>query len=251
MSRSLLHYRKNIYSQNGEDGVIDEILRRLAIESGWCCEFGAWDGRYLSNTFHLVEAGWKAVLIESDPERYADLQKTAENYPAQMHAIQAVVAPEGSNSLDRILSHTRIPPDFEVLSIDVDGSDLLIWHGLKDYRPKIVVIEINSSILPFKTHVQGEAGASTGSSFRSMLDLGRQKGYSLVAHTGNMIFVENALAGEVGLGRLERALPYLLFDPSWLERDMPGQLLRLSLALWCRASDLGRESFPPSKRPTV
>ena len=60
-------YRKNKYSQNGEDGVLQEILKRLNIKKGWVCEFGAWDGKHLSNTFNLVEKkNFQAVYIEGN-----------------------------------------------------------------------------------------------------------------------------------------------------------------------------------------
>lgn len=45
MDAGLLSYRKNIHSQNGEDGILAEILWRLKISRGWFCEVGAWDGR--------------------------------------------------------------------------------------------------------------------------------------------------------------------------------------------------------------
>jgi hypothetical protein len=51
---SLSAYRKNIYSQSGEDGVLEEILRRLEIRTGSFVEFGAWDGKHYSNNFHLL-----------------------------------------------------------------------------------------------------------------------------------------------------------------------------------------------------
>ena len=57
-------YRKNFFSQNGEDGVIQEILKRLKLNSKekWCCEFGAWDGIHGSNTFNLIKNfGYKAI----------------------------------------------------------------------------------------------------------------------------------------------------------------------------------------------
>jgi hypothetical protein len=62
-------YRKNIFSQNGEDGVISEILERLKLNknNSWCCEFGAWDGIHGSNTFNLVKhSDYNAVYIEGD-----------------------------------------------------------------------------------------------------------------------------------------------------------------------------------------
>ena len=52
-------YRKNVFSQNGEDGVILFLLKKLKLlnkNNGlWCCEFGAWDGVNGSNTFNLVK----------------------------------------------------------------------------------------------------------------------------------------------------------------------------------------------------
>ena len=37
---NLTTFAKNIYSQNGEDGIIEELLKRLNIQKGWACEFG-------------------------------------------------------------------------------------------------------------------------------------------------------------------------------------------------------------------
>ena len=49
-------FKKNIYSQNGEDGILEEVLKKLDLKkNGWCCEFGAWDGKHGSNTFNLVK----------------------------------------------------------------------------------------------------------------------------------------------------------------------------------------------------
>ena len=60
--------KKNIYSQNGEDGILEEVLKKLdLVKNGWCCEFGAWDGKYGSNTFNLVKNfSYRAIYIESD-----------------------------------------------------------------------------------------------------------------------------------------------------------------------------------------
>ena len=76
-------FKKNIYSQGGEDGVLQELLKRLDLEkNGWCCEFGAWDGKVGSNTFNLVKNyNFKAIYIESDKEKFKDLKKTEIKYP--------------------------------------------------------------------------------------------------------------------------------------------------------------------------
>ena len=71
-------FYKNYYSHNGEDGIIEEILNRLHfnnLDNLWCCEFGAWDGKYASNTFALVEKGWNAIYIEGNPVSFLDLKK--------------------------------------------------------------------------------------------------------------------------------------------------------------------------------
>ena len=69
-------YKRNIYSQNGEDGIILEILKRLKLNSKnkWCCEFGAWDGIHGSNTFNLVKnLNYNAVYIEGEKKKYKEL----------------------------------------------------------------------------------------------------------------------------------------------------------------------------------
>ena len=112
-------FSKNVYSQNGEDHIILELFKRLEIsdfKSLYCCEFGAWDGSYLSNTFNLIEKGASAILIEGCPTRFDDLSRLAKRFK-KVTAIQAYVSHnrEDNNSLDKILSKTEIPKDFDLL----------------------------------------------------------------------------------------------------------------------------------------
>ena len=63
----LINFRKNIFSQNGEDGIIEEVIKRLELKDLEVCEFGAWDGKHFSNTFNLVKNfNARAVYIEGD-----------------------------------------------------------------------------------------------------------------------------------------------------------------------------------------
>jgi hypothetical protein len=188
----MLKYRKNMYSQNGEDGIISEILNRIPNLSRWVCEFGAWDGKQCSNTFSLVEKRYSAVYIEARDDYYQDLLETVKEYP-NIIPIHQMVDYEGSNTLDDILSRTDIPIDFDVLSIDIDSYDYQVWKSVTKYSPKVVIIEINSSVSPLnETHIHGPSVEGTG--FLPMMKLGIEKGYTLLCHTGNLIFVRNDLA---------------------------------------------------------
>jgi hypothetical protein len=63
---SLSAFARNVTSQCGEDGIIERILSIMTDKDGWCVEFGAWDGKHLSNTYNLIHnKGYSAVLIES------------------------------------------------------------------------------------------------------------------------------------------------------------------------------------------
>ena len=54
---NLHDFKKNIYSQFGEDGILSELISRLPQEAlnHTAVEFGAWDGIHLSNIANLVK----------------------------------------------------------------------------------------------------------------------------------------------------------------------------------------------------
>lgn len=217
-------FEMNVHSQNGEDGVIREILRRLEIPddaSRWCVEFGAWDGVYLSNTFALVEKGWNAVYIEGDADKFQDLLATVAKQPRIVPLNQFVSRSKGEpHCLDQLLQSTPIPADFELLSIDIDSYDLEIWESLSHYQPKIVVIEINSSVPP--GIIWRHSPRTPENTFSATQNVALQKGYTLVCHTGNCIYVRNDLVAKVGLDVRYIQYPELLFrfDSPWFSSDL-------------------------------
>ena len=215
------NFKKNIYSQNGEDGILEEILKKLNLKiNGWCCEFGAWDGKHGSNTFNLVKNfGYKAIYIESDKNKFKNLKKTQKEYPNIFAINETIDKNKNSvNSLERILEKTEIPFDFEILSIDIDSYDLEVWESLEKYKPKIVVIEINSSIKPGIIQRHNLNLKNQGSSFTATVEVGKKKGYLLVCHTGNCIFLKEEFKDKINYNRNLLNNPNILFDVSWLNK---------------------------------
>jgi hypothetical protein len=178
-------YAKNVHSQFGEDGIIQQILSTLPNCDGWCVEFGAWDGKFLSNTCRLIEEdGYSAVLVEGNPVKFSELQKNFANFP-KVFAIQKMIDFE-TNRLEDVLATTPIPKDFDFLSIDIDGCDYHIWQNLEKYHPKVVCIEFNPTCGVGVEFIQERNfQVSAGASLAALIKLGKTKGYELIATTRN------------------------------------------------------------------
>ncbi len=198
------------------------IFDKIGISNRWCCEFGAWDGEYLSNVYSLVKQGWYAVMIEGEEERYKVLKN---KFGTNVHPVCAFVSDSGPNRLDNLLANTPIPQEFDVLSIDVDNDDYLIWDALRNYSPRVVIIEINSGLAPGVKKIprRGDwrSPLQCGSSFTSTVELGKSKGYELAIHTGNCVFVRRDLAPLLDINPDN---PDELFDPRWL--NLPDEGIR-------------------------
>lgn len=219
---SLNKFGKNKYSQNGEDGIIEIILSRLNLYNSdkcLCVEFGAWDGKLFSNTFNLVEKGWNAIYIEGDEQRFKELLKTCLKFP-KITPINTYISKDkfSDNSIDNILKKYSVPKDFDILSIDIDSFDLDVWESMENYNPKIVIIEINSSI-PVGILSRHNSKIS-GNSFTSTLSVGSKKNYTLVCHTGNLIFIKNDLVKNIQLPQEFLDNPEKLFITNWLSDDL-------------------------------
>lgn len=192
----LRRYARSVTSQVGEDGVIAAVLYRLGIDKGWCVEFGAWDGKYHSNTWNLVHnRGWKAVYIEADERAFMQLEENSSSLP-DVYSLNEFIEIDGASSLDSLLARTPIPKDFEFLVIDIDSNDWHIWKSLQGYRPKVVMIEFSEFCPPEIFYVKDPvAPGPSSASLAAVCELGKQKGYVLVAVIGgNAIFVLNELS---------------------------------------------------------
>jgi hypothetical protein len=193
-------YELRVFSQNGEDGVIEEILRRVGAPERFFVEFGASTGTE-NNCVVLADVlGWTGLFIEGGGLEYDALERKYRGN-RRVATVQALVTP--ANVAPLFVRHA-VPQEPDVLSIDVDGSDYWIWESLT-YRPRLLVIEYNSALEPGRALVQPRDHPGWdqtdyfGASIEALTQLGVRKGYRLV-HTDltgtNAFFVRDDLAGK-------------------------------------------------------
>lgn len=194
MKEKLNKFAKNITSQDGEDGILEYIITHTKAQiRKIVCEFGAWDGKYLSNTYNLWhDQGWKAILIESSSDRYRQLVHNCSG--KDVHTLNCHVTPKGEGTLDHLFKINGFDPKIGILSIDIDSYDYHIWKNLSYVDPQIVVVEHNQTIPAYIEYHDPEEDTFLRCSAKSLESLGLQKGYQLVCCTAtNSIFVKETL----------------------------------------------------------
>ena len=99
-------FASNVTSQFGEDGMIAKIFDLIGVKNRWWVEFGAWDGKYLSNTWDLINnKGWSAVLAEGDRERAARLAETHRDRSSRVFVENAYPLP---GEIQRVLQEVAV-----------------------------------------------------------------------------------------------------------------------------------------------
>jgi hypothetical protein len=199
--RGLTTSEMKVFSQNGEDGVLAEIFRRIGTTSCFFVEFGIGTAIEGNSVFLADILGWRGVFVEGDQRDYAGL---ARKYAGtdRVATVQAYLTPE---NIAATFAAAQVPPEFDLLSIDIDGNDYWIWDALlPPYAPRVVVIEYNGSIPPASRIVHNYDPESSfpvddayGASLGAMRSLGKKKGYFFVHSElsgNNAFFVRDDLA---------------------------------------------------------
>lgn len=199
---SLLRFGKRYYSYSGEDGIIEEILRRIDVKNGFFIEFGAGDGICLSNTKFLADKGWKGLYIEIKPSSYKKLVKNYKNYPNIKCLNQKITYSDtqrDGKTIDRIMAKLAPNQEVDVLSIDVDSFDYLILENLV-MKPKLICIEGPICWSPFlnKRLPDDECATTYVSQPPEVIkQIGESKGYTLICIMGcNYFFIRNDLKAQ-------------------------------------------------------
>jgi len=195
----LRYFEASVYSQNGEDGIIEEIFRRLKIDRGVFVEIGAEWGMECNCARLAREEGWSGYFIEGDPRVFEGLKANYRAFP-NVSCINAWVT---ADNIEALLAAHGVPSEPQLLTIDIDGNDYWVWRSIEAWRPMVVAVEYNASYPPPQRWVMARndehvwKGTSYfGASLASLEALGESKGYSLVGTDSrgvNAFFVRSDL----------------------------------------------------------
>jgi hypothetical protein len=217
MLSDLRAHERSFRSQCGADGVLLRILQCIGTRSRYFVEFGAKDGFIESNTAHLrIDRGWGGLLLEGDAERVRE--------PVRHEFVTA-------ENVNALFAKYRVPRDFDLLSIDVDGNDYWIWKAIDGYHPRVVVIEYNiffgpsvCKTIPYSADFRWDKTPYHGASLAALRKLGREKGYTLVhaeSYAPNAFFVRKS---ELPTSFVER--PIEVISDWWLCEEPEDELDR-------------------------
>lgn len=199
---TLQEYEFQVYSQWGEDGIIQYLIHSLEIPNKNFVEFGVYDYRESNTRFLLQHNNWSGLILDSSNEFIEQIKKEPLYFRNDLKAVCAFVTRENINEL---LSSNGLSGDIGLLSIDIDGNDYWIWEAINCVSPRIVICEYDSLLgdtatitTPYeasfdrvKAHYSFVYG---GASIAALHRLAKKKGYALVGSNSagnNAFFVRN------------------------------------------------------------
>jgi hypothetical protein len=203
----LSKFERTVFSQYGEDGVVEKIFEIIQPTHKYAIEFGASDGIEHNNMRRLViEDGWGGLQIEGDMKL---AQRNAYNYKDHYPRVRSIHSFVYPGNIEIIFEDHDVPKDFDYLVIDIDSNDYYVWRAIQQYRPKLVQIEYNAAWPPPKLAVVEfhplnfwDGTDYHGASIQSYYELAKKKGYELVYGNqagNNLFFVDRQYYERFGL----------------------------------------------------
>lgn len=175
---SINYFENKIYSQNGEDGIIEYIFSLIGTTNKFFVEFGVSDGQMCNTRYLFEKKGWYGLMMDTREKNPAYIKKefvTAKN-------------------INILFKKYEVPENFDLLSIDVDGNDYYIWKAISNYNPRVVIIEYNASIpynesrvIEYYPDFKWDGTDYFGASLLALQKLGKSKGYTLIGCDNNGI----------------------------------------------------------------
>lgn len=205
VAKSVLQSEARIFSQFGEDGIIQYILNNIEIKEKKFIEFGV-ENYEEANTRFLLEAyNWEGLIIDSSKKNINFIKNQDYYWKFNLKVENQFINAENINS---IISFNGFQSKVGLLSIDIDGNDYWIWKSINCIEPELVIVEYNARFGPkrsvtieYKPEFNRYQNNKLvyGASLSALNKLANEKGYSLVctnSNGNNAFFVKKELLND-------------------------------------------------------
>ncbi len=177
-----------VFSQAGDDGIIQHLVHVVPISQRIFVEFGVQDYRESNTRFLLMKDNWSGVVLDGS-QRNIDIIKRDPIY--SRHALRAECAFVTTANINQLLERYLSSKTIGLLSIDIDGNDYWVWKAINGVEAAIVITEYNFRFGPSRAvtvpyhenFMRSQAHYSHiyyGASLKALWILAREKGYDLV-----------------------------------------------------------------------
>ncbi len=177
-----------MFSQWGDDGIIQYLIEKISIPNKTFIEFGVENYTESNTRFLLVNNNWTGFVLDGSKENINYIKNEIISWSNELYAEAAFITAENINEL---LNIPPFDPEIGILSIDVDGNDYWIWKAIDCIKPVIVIVEYNSLFgknttwtIPYDPKFVREEKYSSilyfGASLKSLAILAEQKGYAFI-----------------------------------------------------------------------
>jgi hypothetical protein len=186
-----------VYSQWGDDGIIQWLIHNVNVDDPTFVEFGVQDYTESNTRFLLVNNNWEGLVLDGSAENIQYIKRDRIYHYHHLHAKCAFITAENINEL---ISDRPFDRSVGILSIDIDGNDYWVWKALDVIQPAIVISEYNAVFglnpwtIPYKNDFvrlfDDPKTVFFGASLQSLCDLAEEKGYFFVGcnSAGNNAF---------------------------------------------------------------
>jgi hypothetical protein len=140
-SRRINDYEFKVFSQGGEDGIIQFLVSRIEIKNRTFIEFGTEDFRESNCRFLLVGSNWSGFVVDGSPRNMERLRRSRFYWRHSLQSKAAFITRENINS---ILSESGFDRELGILSVDIDGVDYFVLQELHVWQPSILIVEYNA-----------------------------------------------------------------------------------------------------------
>ena len=130
---SLHKHEKRVFSQNGEDGIIENIFTHIRPDEKDYVEFGVENGMECNTRLLRETKGWKGIMMDGGDA----------NVKIGLHSEMITF-----DNIVSLFEKYQVRKDVDLISIDIDSFDLWVWRELllAGWRGKLVIIEFNRNI---------------------------------------------------------------------------------------------------------